>query len=601
MNERKCERQIKSMLRLIYSAVVLLALNCKMECVVGGEDSILLNGIYKLYHSFSSHDFLDILIVVAVYVLISYVDKQDKRWDKQTAGFAVFLSVIYVVSMSYSKYDSAVFLFENSFQILLSGICIVGYCLIIYYSLRLLMITVHNSLKSYNRISSGSFWNKYLWLISFLIIFICWLPWILMNYPGTSAPDDSAQLAQFFGDSVFTAHHPPLSTYIMGITMIAGKSMLDYNFGFFLYILMQTILGALIFSYSIKKLYELGIRLAYCMVGVSFYALLPLWGGTVQARGKDLLYTEVIALFVIYLVNVIVKKQCGIKEGIELFVAGLLASLLRNNGIYAVLPTIIILLLYLKNSDRKRMLVVMCSTVFVYMGIVKILYPCLGIQSGSVKEALSIPFLQTARYVDMYGDEVTEYEKEVISSVLDYEALETYNPKHADSVKNTYKMDDSKLPQYFKVWFQMFLKHPGCYVSALLNKGGGYLAPVDVGFPAPIGTEQNEYVASIGVNNPFGDKFADLFVHFEYASMEMPFVKFFCMAGTYTWIVLICIWLLIKKKRYDGILLFIPEIMNIIVCIASPTWHIRYALPLIAVVPLMIGWTYYQIMEEDLS
>ena len=288
MNKRKYERQIKNILRVICSVVVLLALNCKIECAIGGEESALLNGIYKLYHSFYSHDFLDIMVVVAVYVLIRYVDKQDKRWDKQTACFAAILSVIYVVSMSYSKYDSAVFLLENSFQVLLSGICIVGYYFIIYYSLRLLIITVHNSLKSSDRISSSSFWNKYLWMIAFLIIFTCWLPWIIMNYPGTSAPDDSAQLAQFFGDSVFTAHHPPLSTYIMGITMIAGKCMLDYNFGFFLYILMQTIIGALIFSYSIKKLYELGIRLAYCMVGICFYALIPLWGGTVQARGKDL-------------------------------------------------------------------------------------------------------------------------------------------------------------------------------------------------------------------------------------------------------------------------------------------------------------------------
>ena len=97
----------------------------------------------------------------------------------------------------------------------------------------------------------------------------------------------------------------------------------------------------------------------------------------------------------------------------------------------------------------------------------------------------------------------------------------------------------------------------------------------------------------MGIKNVFGNKFAKFFVHLEYATMEMPLVKYFCMAGTYTWILLICMMLLLREKLYSKLIWFVPEIMNVLVCIASPTWHIRYALPVIATLPLMIGWTIY--------
>lgn len=589
--------RVKEGYALFFSILAVLAMNCKMECISGGVyETALLNNIYKLYHSFYSYNFSDIFVMVTLWVLICYVEKQDIRRDRWTCFFSVVLSVLYVVAMSYYKYDSAVFLFDSKFQMFLSIICIAGYTVIIYYSLRLLIIWMtRNMKKTISYETTNGFFHRQLWCVSFFFIFVCWLPWIVMNYPGTSSPDATYQLKQYFADTAFTAHHPPLSTFIMGFLFEIGNFVWNANFGFFLYILLQTIFGTLVFSWSIHVIHGLGVRSKYCFLGVLYYALLPIWGGAMQQYGKDLLYTEMIALFVTYLVKIIITKQCGKKEGILLTVTGILAALLRNNGIYAVFPTMIILICYLKNAERKKMCAAACIIVIVYYSVTHILYPCIGIQEGSVREALSIPFMQTARYVNTYEDEVTEYEKEVIDSVLDYDAMEKYTPKHADSIKNTYKNDNSKLPDYFKVWFQMFLKHPGCYVEAFLNKGGGYLAPVFAGFTAPIGDESDVYIEEMGIVHVFKDRFTNLLAQIEYANMEMPVVKYFCMAGTYTWIVLVCILLLLREKIYNGLILLIPEIINILVCVASPTWHLRYALPVMAVVPLMIGWTYYMI------
>jgi len=577
------------------SVLVVLAMNCRMECVNGGRDSILLNGIYKLWHSFYSFNFTDVFILMAFFVLIRYVRGQETIRNVQWIRIlSLLLAVFYVVSTSYCKYDSAAFLFQDSFQILLSAMCITGYYILMYYVLCFCILYVETKEKEPElQNTTDNFFHKHIWCATFLLIFLSWLPWILMNYPGTDEPDSVYQMQQYLGDASLTAHHPPLSTFIMGMLFVIGNSIWNANFGFFLYIFLQTFLGALIFSWSINEMYKLGVRCRYCYMAVLYYALLPLWGGTMQGDGKDILYAEFVALFVTGLVRIIVTKQCGKKQALYWGGVCILTALLRNNGIYTIIPTLLVLLYFLKGIERKKMCLILCTVLLVCFCITNIVYPGMGIEKGSVREALSLPLLQTARYVNTYEEEVTEYEKQVIESVVDYDALKTYNPKHADSVKNTYKGDNSKLPEYFKVWFQMFLKHPTSYISAFWNKGGGYLAPVSVGFPAPIGTESSEYFSLLGVEHVFQDRFAGIFVEIEYASMEMPVIRYFCMAGTYTWIMLVCIILLLRKKIYSGLILFVPEIMNVLVCIASPTGHIRYALPVMTVVPLMIGWTYY--------
>lgn len=67
------------------------------------------------------------------------------------------------------------------------------------------------------------------------------------------------------------------------------------------------------------------------------------------------------------------------------------------------------------------------------------------IEPGSIREALSLPFQQTARYALEYGNEITEEEAAVISNILDYEHLaENYNPRISDPVKRTFNKNATR-------------------------------------------------------------------------------------------------------------------------------------------------------------
>lgn len=588
-------RRYRKFLYFLLSCVVVLALSCRFEICVGGfADAALLNGLDKLRGAFREADYADLLMLAAVMWMFGAVEARDRKFDVGTGLLSFVFAVLLVVCISFRKFNSAVFLLGNSFQILLSLCCIAGFWILLYLALRLVFLFFEKERPSQEMPAerTAGQGSSYFGVFGFFVILAGWLPWLLMNYPGTSCPDGILQLKQFLGDAEWGAAHPPLSTAVMGSLFWVGRSLADANFGFFLYCLFQTCAGAWVFSFSMRKLQQLGIPVKWCVAGLFFFAFSSFWGTYAQWFEKDLLYAEATVLQAVYLLEVIRTRRCDVKNTLLLTLSGLLAALLRNNGIYAVVPALLLAAVWLKGRERKRMAAAFLATLLLYEGITGGLYGVLlGISKPSAAEAFSIPFQQTARYVCEYGDEVTDYEREVIDSVLDYDAMTDYNPVISDPIKIHYK--GGELSEYSKVWFQMFWKHPGCYVAAFLNKGYGYLAPVSQNIEAWIQLEYPDYIRNLGIYHAFGLESSHFLVQIWNLSMTLPLVKYLCTPGIYTWLLAALAALLWRHRKFGALILFVPSFMNVLVCLASPLADaIRYELPTVAVMPLLIGWTY---------
>lgn len=570
-------------------------------------DNLLLNGLIKISSCFTQYNYLDILMLFGLYYLVQKIFQNSYKIDIACACLSITMAFVLVVVLSIKHFDSLEFLRANMFQIFISCVCIVGYSVLIYLIIEffLLWMNQESLVNNISKIENG--WSRYFYIIGFCGIFIGWFPWILVNYPASFCPDANNQLGQFMGVFNWTAHHPPLSTFIMGILVKFGGYIRSYNFGAFLYVLIQSIIGAAVFSFCTEKLRTLGLCKRYCLCFVAFYALTPLWGSFAQWFEKDLLYTEIATLHLILMIEVIRTRTCKSSSAVFLFVTGMVASLLRNNGVYAIIPTLIVLSVWLKSVGKRRITLVLIGTMLFYGVITRILYPSMNIKSGSIKEVLSIPFQQTARYVYYYGNDVTDYEKEVIDSVLDYDNLPNiYKPRISDPVKGTYKGDDSKLLEYFRVWFKMFFKQPQVYIMATLNNCYGYLAPVETNIEAPIQSgvyPRHPYynvIHELSMHHIWDGDMANIYNQIRIISMRAPMVKYFCEPGFYTWILIICSFSLFKKRCLKSLILFIPLFMNIIVCLASPLSNgIRYELPVIAAMPLILGWTLVSVNEKS--
>ena len=431
-------RRYQKIRNVLLTVIVTLALQCTFEVCLGGYvDSNLVNGLNKLCGAFTVLDYTDLLTAAAVFVMLKEVKKREAKTDVATLVLSVILSFLLIVCISFKKYDSAIFLWGNSFQILLSTFCVLGFAVLLYLVLRLAYFGLeHVELPA----EQG---KKHLQMVGFFVIAFSWLFWILLNYPGTTSGDGLVQLKQFLGEQDWGAAHPPFSSAIIGICFVLGRTIADANFGFFLYCLMQTLVGAYAFSLSMKKLQELGISWKWCAVGILFFALTPFWGTYAQWFEKDLLYAEMTVLQAVYLMSVLKKKECGGKDAAGLIVFSVLSCLLRNNGIYAIVPALLLLAIYLKGKERRKAFLVLLATVVIYELITVVGYRALiDVGKPAASEGLSVPFQQTARYVCEYEDEVTEYERQVINDTLNFDAMKNYEPRISDPIKILYRGGD---------------------------------------------------------------------------------------------------------------------------------------------------------------
>jgi len=575
------------------AVVASFAVHYNMEVMTGGfPGSVVSNTLHKLYSAFDTMSFTDLLVALAVYLLLNQVGAAKKKVDGGAVIFSLCMSMLFLVASSFYKYNSAVVLLGSGYQILLSGICLAGFSTIIYGLIMAAELWMDQPKESQQKGAAEGFFRRHFLAFAFGVIFLGWLPWILVNYPGSGCPDSVLQLQQFFGDQALSNSHPPLSTWIMGSCLRLGSFLVDANLGFFLYCLLQTLLGAWVFALSMKKLLDLQIPLAGCVVGVIFFAFTPLWGTYAQWFEKDLLYTEAVLLQTICLMQILVKKECSVKDTVFLTLSSLLAVFLRNNGIYAVLPALLCLMIRKKGTDKKRIALALFTTFLIYEGTVHIVFPVTGVYGTSISEALSIPFQQTARYVCEHPEDITQQEHQLIEELFGFDRMSGYDPVISDPIKVYY--NGTKLGEYFGMWFHMFFKHPGSYVAAFLNISYGYLAPVEANIEAWLQTNYYEYMTGIGLQHVFGDQGVTAFSLWWNVSMKLPFLNYLSMPGFYTWIVAGLAFLLARKRKMEALILLVPSFVNLLVCLASPLANsLRYELPTVASVPLLIGWSYF--------
>ena len=540
----------------------------------------------KLLHGFSSHFVIDILLFAAVYRLLSLRGADKRRPDPWVLGTAVVLAVLYVIGLCCREVGGYLILLADLPRALMLLLCAAAHALVFYHLLRLLYDRMERPGAEEAAYSPSVVRGA-------AVIFLCWLPWLLMNYPCSFSLDSLWQLTQWIGVNDWSTQSPPLSTAILGLCWSVGRALIDENFGAFLYCLLQAICGALAFSFGLRELCRSGASRRFYFTALLFYAAVPLWGLVAQCYFKDFLYAAAFTFVVSLLLPVLREKNCTTGQAAGICAASLLALLLRGTCLLELLPPLAAFVFWLRGSARRHLLAAVLAASAAFALIHCLLYPSLGIRSFPEKEILSLPFQQTASYCLSYPDEVTAEEREAIDAVLVYDQLDRYDPDCSDAIKNRYHGDSAALRAYLRVWSQMFLKHPGSYIETFFTNHWLDLTPVEPDLNVNIQSDYSYTVNAekIGVHRVFGVMPTRLFVILREAFVQLPLVNILASPGAYTWALWICAVQLLRRQR-EAVLFALPGLMNILACVLSPlNGSIRYELPAAATLPMVIGWT----------
>ena len=590
--------------------------NCKYAFLsIVTTISLFLN--YKEVYSGSTHKILAVDTITAsimcAIIFYFYKTYKEKEVSFITKIISVMFSIILIFGKSYSDLNSWDYVLGSKRMFVISSIVCFGYyCLLS----RLIQMIINNAPKLTNILDLKD--NKLIRILdkrtfttSFIIIILCWMPYIISFYPAILSPDPSYQIMQFYNERTkyvdyavqldpsvnLTNHHPVMHTILLGGCIQLGRKILDDNFGLFVYSFVQIIILASTLSYTIKYLKKRNVPLIIRSIMLLTYSLVPMFPFYAMSAVKDTIYTALIILFVIRILNILDNKD---KESnldmIKTVTLGLLLSLFRNNGIYVVILSLIAVILYCKDK-RKRQVVVLSLIVSLFFIYSNVILPYFKITNTSIREALTIPFQQTARLAKVNDDAFSSKDKEVIDKLIGYDDLAyRYNPNLSDPVKNKFNKLSTKedLNNYFKVWFKGLIKYPDVYLQATLNNTYGYLYPNENKWYF-----YHRYDSRIYKDKLLNYKYNDLkktrskLVKYANEYRQLPIIGLMENTGFGSWILIIysCILFKIKQRKY--IIALIPLNVSLLICFASPANnYFRYAMPYLFTIPLLFGVMY---------
>ena len=472
--------------------------------------------------------------------------------------------------------------------------------------------------------SLAAFARRHPSLALWLLFCLCWLPYVLVFFPGTVCWDLGEAAQMFFGLRPMNAWHGVVATWLFGGCVWLGRLFGSDNPGILLYVLLQLFLLAHMAAQLVLFLSRCGLKRGFLLGVVLFFALTPIWGGYVQFVGKDTLYVAALVLFLTRCAEALLMpaaeeaRTIDARFGIGIFLYGLLACTIRPNGLIAVLPMAALLLLCrAKNEDffrrgirRGAAVCGLCAAVAAIM-FSWLIVPGLGIGDDTGSSLYSPLFQQSARALRDHAHTVTEEEYAAIDHVLDAANLpELYEPWISDPVKYTFRyfgqpteVQQEALKPYNEAWLSMLKKYPLTYAEAFFAGNVSYYCFT----PKMEGESYNNqagsrlvfenYINQMGddprlvhVSQPIPEKLRSLAAMFARGWRHIPLLSLTYCCAFYTWLLAGAALSLVRQKRRRELCLFTPALLSLVVCCVSPVNdYFRYFLPIVAMAPLLLG------------
>lgn len=613
---------IKAFLLAILSSFALVVENGAHKIPENVEKTLsgqLSRYIWKLQAAFDEPSYYVLFFVVLVFFaflyLIPRVSKKNIPWG---VPFSCIAALFLLLCDSYYQTDSWNNVFGSWEALITSGIKGVGIAVLVFF-----VYDVINriNIEKVEKVQSTSTFKTFAVLTA--IMFACWIPYMVIMAPGCMNPDARDQFGQMLnnpdmcwsvgtvareeGDSLLTNHHPVFHTVLLGCFLKLGEWMGSYFAGITIYSVLQCLVLAGTLVFSVLKLREYGMSKRLSNIVYAFFVLcplFPLWGMTIL---KDTPFMIALLIMTILFYEAFkAPERFTAKKYVALALISFALMLLRNNGFYMLLVLVPFVIIHFR-KDKKFLVKIMAAMLIPLLvfkvGYSGIFFSAMGINEGSPREMLSVPFQQTARYITEYADEVTPEEEKSITTILGGGKLslediaERYTPDRADSIKGNYNKyaTTSDLVNYFKTWAAQLVKHPGVYIEAFLNLNYSWFSfdsNHDIIYYNGVSDQLiPQYVE--GLDNPQSLAGERSIVSQTIKLLDkIPVISSIFELSTYTWIYVVLFLAMLMRKRHRELLACLPIFVNMVICFIGPVAYMRYSLPLVACLPFVFFITF---------
>ena len=229
----------------------------------------------------------------------------------------IILSLIYTIFMavgtSFIKSNSFKYLKDNLIIMIILSLLLF---LILYFILNKLFDYLDDYKKKKDKTENRilNLFDKHPIIFSSIVMFICYLIYMIAFYPIIMSKDPSFQLLQYFHidnkysyysvlldkNVIITNHHPVVHTLLLGTCVKLGMVLFNSsNVGLFIYSIIQTSILIITLSYTIKFMKEINISTKYRFICLLIYALVPVFPFYAMSPVKDVIFGCLIILYII--------------------------------------------------------------------------------------------------------------------------------------------------------------------------------------------------------------------------------------------------------------------------------------------------------------
>lgn len=572
-----------------------------------------------------------------------------------------FLLSITIVAGTYTKNDIPFYIFDRDIlcSILISSVFL-SIAIIAFFELLTYMHKYICTPSSFLRVKTSRFVmsihrllkkleaSRFFFPMTWLFIFIAWIPCLLSEYPGILAYDSPQQFLEGVILNVWNNHHPILHTMFFSFLC-----KLSYNLsqGYEIGVAMYSVIQMLVLSYGFAGLCDLLRRKKVPMIIViavaACFGLLPSNSLLAVNMTKDVFFTAFFVLFMISVYNIMFDPEafwakrsdkvlresshpakfrlqdfCSI---LRFVLITFLMCASRHQGIYIAAVTMPFLLIFSKGFRIK--IFAAFSTIlliwWIYTGPV---FSALGVEQSGVQEMLSVPIQGLSRTLVYQSGKLTESEKERIEAYIPN--YKNYTPRLSDMVKSTFNNElfNESPYEFFKLWLSVGIKSPQTYIDSFFVNTDGYwnifydnyntigiynryieiysAIPLDVeAFKeyahilqpdiSIIGSEYDEQLVKVidiyGRNSKF-PRIHNFYQKIaEWASfLKIPFAGFLMNQGYCFLYLLLILLYAVYTKQYRFICIVVPPFTLFFTLLLGPISLMRYAYPIMCIFPLFL-------------
>ena len=594
--------------------------------------------VRNILSSITSFDMLRALLIPGLYIVFRNAGRAETRRMRRACFFpAAFFALNMVMGFAFEKEGSwNMLLSVADGQLLKAILAFLGWSILFYH----LLLIGFRFLETVNiRKGKGAaegrttvphsfhVFRRYAVLLlrhpfatPFLTLLVLYFPYIVISYPAMFMGDTWSIIVQAYSELGMTGvsylspedliragvfinqHHPVFYTLLLHGLLVIGDSLFQsLNMGIFLYSIGQTLLMISAFSWAGSSLARRNVSAGWLMAIIGYAFVHPQIHNFMFLTTKEGPYTACFILLMTCLFRLRMGEQ-NRKTYAILCISALGVLLLRNEGRYVLILSSLLLMMMDRNN-QKAFLAFAAASLVLALGASG-LYRMLGYTPGSVREMLSVPMQQTARYVREHPEDVSEEERTAIDGVLKFDEIAgAYEPALADPVKDLYRKEANTddLKAYLRTWAGMLIRHPGTYIEATYANYYEFFYPGEArmkyytnGWTETISDYTNELIEGLGkrfILPSWSRRFRILKDSVTEAGLlNLLPLSLLMTPSLYYWITLIFLCWAAEQKNPMAFSIIIPSAVILLITLFGPAngAYGRYLLPVTAFLPMMI-------------